>query len=69
VHDEMWCDGDQVCCELPEVDGGPDAAVDAGGDGGVPCSYECTGPSFCSSHSGTVHDEMDCPGSQVCCDY
>ncbi|HUT77334.1 MAG TPA: hypothetical protein VM285_06595 [Polyangia bacterium] len=38
-------------------------------DGGdYTCEFECHGLSWCESHSGVVHDDMTCPGDQICCE-
>ncbi|MCK9458970.1 MAG: hypothetical protein M0R80_04965 [Proteobacteria bacterium] len=49
-----------------DADGGPDGGA---ADAGVwTCEYDCHSATWCTSHSGTVHDDMTCPGEQVCCE-
>jgi len=42
---------------------------DGGQDGGdFDCTFECVGLGYCQAHGGTIHNDFNCPGDQVCCE-
>jgi hypothetical protein len=42
---------------------------DGGQDGGdFDCTFECVGLGYCQAQGGTIHNDLTCPGDQVCCE-
>ncbi len=51
-----------------DADTDADSDSDADGDEDPPCEFECRTAYNCGEVNGNVHEDMDCPGEQVCCE-